>query len=374
MAHPTHALLAGAILLGCAGTGWASTQTLAYYRLGDDDPGAHPLMLGQDPTLDSGPSKLNLSRFGSPHYSDDVAKSAAIGTGSLLSMRFDAQTLDAYYRLGPVTKLTDDVGIEAWVKTTADPTAPGQSVVAYNGMPGADGFGLLRVAGPTPFGGLESAYVGKLGNTTIGFSAVPAGQWVDLALVRAGGQTTFYVDGQPDGTTTLPASAATQTFTIGASYCALCLRPVPTADYLNGLVDEVRVFSFPSGEFKPASDLLFRSQMGDANGDGRVDFSDFNILAGNFGKSGVGFAGGDFNHDGIVDFADFNLLIQNFGQVLTPVQASDVIAFGRSLAGNPAAQAAVDAFAARSAGVPEPSAIILLLFGSLAIGRRRRLI
>src|SRR5436305_5409522 len=44
----------------------------AYYRLGDDDPGAAASQLGQDPTRDSFSDGLDLTRFGAPRYSADV--------------------------------------------------------------------------------------------------------------------------------------------------------------------------------------------------------------------------------------------------------------------------------------------------------------
>lgn len=253
----SQALLSGCLVLCCVLSARAATSTIAYYRLGEDDPGAGPPTLGQDPTRDHGAGKLDLSRFGSPHYSADVAPGATAATGSTVSMQFSPQTLDAYYRLTPVTTLTDNVGIEAWVNTATDPTGVGQSVIAYDGTPGADGFGLLRVADATPFGGLSPVYVARMGATTVGFSALPAGQWVHLALVREAGTATFYVNGQASGTSSAALSAATETFSVGASYCAVCDRPIPTADYLDGLVDEVRVFSFAPGQFNAASDLLY---------------------------------------------------------------------------------------------------------------------
>jgi hypothetical protein len=57
---------------------------------------------------------------------------------------------------------------------------------------------------------------------------------------------------------------------------------------------------------------------GDANNDDRVNLSDFNIVAGNFGAVGRGVEHGDFNFDGVVNLADFNLLASNFGIILTP--------------------------------------------------------
>lgn len=259
MKRTIHALAPVVILLVLAAVTRGTTTTIAQYRLGEDDPGAGPSRPANDPTVDHGPQKLNLSRSGTPAYSGDVAPGAAASGGSTLSMQFSPKTLDAYYRLAPVTTLTDNVGIEAWVKTVSDSAASGTGVVAYDGTPGADGFGLLRVADATPFGGLSPVYVGRIGNATVGFSAVPAGDWVHLALVRSGGVTTFYVNGQAAGTSASTLDAATQTFTIGASYCAVCDRINPTADYLDGLVDDVRVFSFAPGQFSAAADLSFSS-------------------------------------------------------------------------------------------------------------------
>jgi probable HAF family extracellular repeat protein len=51
---------------------------------------------------------------------------------------------------------------------------------------------------------------------------------------------------------------------------------------------------------------------GDANGDGKVDLSDFGILKDNFG-SGTTLAEGDFNADTKVDLSDFGILKNNFG-------------------------------------------------------------
>ncbi|MFO0897485.1 MAG: Ig-like domain-containing protein [Pirellulales bacterium] len=75
--------------------------------------------------------------------------------------------------------------------------------------------------------------------------------------------------------------------------------------------------------------------VGDANGDGRVDLTDFGLLKANFG-SGTTRAKGDFNGDQKVDLTDFGILKQNFG-----VQGSRSLAQSDS-AGDLAWQAAVD--------------------------------
>ncbi len=83
---------------------------------------------------------------------------------------------------------------------------------------------------------------------------------------------------------------------------------------------------------------------GDANLDGAVDVSDFNVWNGNKFTSDAGWCGGDFNGDGSVDVSDFNLWNGN------KFQSSD------------------------AAAVPEPAGLALILFAMLPLFRsvRRR--
>ena len=61
---------------------------------------------------------------------------------------------------------------------------------------------------------------------------------------------------------------------------------------------------------------------GDANNDGTVNLSDFNVLASNFGQSPRNFAQGDFNYDGQVNLQDFNLLAARFGTSVAPAAST----------------------------------------------------
>jgi hypothetical protein len=61
---------------------------------------------------------------------------------------------------------------------------------------------------------------------------------------------------------------------------------------------------------------VFTFLRGDANGDGRVNLQDFNILAANFGQSPRDFTQGDFNYDDVVNLQDFNVLAGRFGHVV----------------------------------------------------------
>src|SRR5205807_9163132 len=63
---------------------------------------------------------------------------------------------------------------------------------------------------------------------------------------------------------------------------------------------------------------------GDADGDGRVAFSDLLILAQHYGGPGD-LTTGDFNNDHLVGFDDLLILAQNYGQS-APVTAAAAIA------------------------------------------------
>jgi hypothetical protein len=57
---------------------------------------------------------------------------------------------------------------------------------------------------------------------------------------------------------------------------------------------------------------------GDANHNGKVEITDFNILATNFGKTGMTYDQGDFDGNGKVNLLDFNILATNFGKTVAP--------------------------------------------------------
>jgi hypothetical protein len=100
------------------------------------------------------------------------------------------------------------------------------------------------------------------------------------------------------------------------------------------------------------ADALFD---GDANLDARVNLNDFNILAANFGASGVSWLMGDFTGDGNVNLADFNVLAANFGLAARtgPLGAGD--------------------WAALASAVPEPAAAWVVGLATFLARRGRRL-
>ncbi len=81
---------------------------------------------------------------------------------------------------------------------------------------------------------------------------------------------------------------------------------------------------------------------GDFDGNGTVEFADFLVLSSNFGAEVDTYGEGDVNCDGQVAFDDFLVLSSTFGQ------------------------------SAAAASVPEPNSAFLLLFGLVAIAKRRR--
>ena len=92
------------------------------------------------------------------------------------------------------------------------------------------------------------------------------------------------------------------------------------------------------------------STAGDANLDGLVNTSDFEILRQNFGQS-AGWTKGDFNIDGLIDFADFQILERNFTGGTLPPNAAEIL---------------------RAVSVPEPTTSAILFIGCALLTRRRR--
>ena len=65
-------------------------------------------------------------------------------------------------------------------------------------------------------------------------------------------------------------------------------------------------------------DLYIGNLIGDLNGDGWVNATDFAIFAGNFGMTGAEIADGDLNNDGLINAADLAIMAANFGKFLVP--------------------------------------------------------
>jgi len=96
------------------------------------------------------------------------------------------------------------------------------------------------------------------------------------------------------------------------------------------------------------------------------------VLAENFGASGK-WDQADFNYDGQTSFSDFQLLAENFGNTasLSAGQISSLQSFAQDFGDNLIANPSGQGFTL--VAVPEPASIGLLGLGALALlGRRRK--
>lgn len=213
-------------------TAFAQVTTVAYYRLGEADPGATVAAPGANPTINSA-GGVNLPRIGTPVYSASVPP----GGLSQISMSFNGTT-DAYLVGAPLSVVTDNFGIEAWVLST---TTLANAALAYNGNGASSGWGLYRIGATYQFlyGGVVQG----------GAAPVTIGTWTHLAVVRNAGVTTFYVNGAVNAV----SGAAPN---VPAGGFGIAIDPVINNEFHAGLVDEVRVFTFAPGTFV-AGNLLF---------------------------------------------------------------------------------------------------------------------
>jgi hypothetical protein len=116
---------------------------------------------------------------------------------------------------------------------------------------------------------------------------------------------------------TIPQTTGLLTYNHASNQATLLLtHQLPDGNYR--LTIQASDIANPAGV--PATDGItfdFHVLKGDANRDKRVNLSDFNILAANFGQSSRTFSTGDFNYDGQANLADFNILAGRFGQAIT---------------------------------------------------------
>jgi Concanavalin A-like lectin/glucanases superfamily len=229
----------------------------AYYRLGDDDPGAAAGNTGNDPTRDSFADQLHLARVQSPRYSADVPPFGPIP--NKLSMSFanislGGPAVPGYYgRTTSLDMVSGGVALETWVKNGGfQRVGPVEDdwLIAYNGQPNTNGFGFFL------FGGQYVARIPGVGDRVLGIADQSA--WHHLAYVYAVGTSSYYFDGKLVSQSTKDAAPLTATggFWVGG-------HSAPGADpgefLFNGWIDEVRYQSFnplAAGAFEPTSFLI----------------------------------------------------------------------------------------------------------------------
>jgi ELWxxDGT repeat protein len=122
------------------------------------------------------------------------------------------------------------------------------------------------------------------------------------------------------GTAIRPAAWS---YDAGTQRATFTFNPVdmPTGDYTATL--DGRGVRDVLGNALPRDYVLrFFVLPGDVNRDRAVNGTDFALLAGNFGKTGMTYGQGDLNGDGFVNGTDFAILAGNFGKSLAPQAVS----------------------------------------------------
>jgi len=214
---------------------------VAWYRLGENDPGAASGVAVTNTTADFAGAK-HLKQFGSPLYTSAVSPDAATQVASSLGVQLDGS--GQYLSNAIVTTAVDNFGIEAWVKPTT--VSSTYNFVAYNGNTANNGWGIAWQDG---------AFQGWYGNVILfGSGVIATGTWAHVALVRDNGSSTLYVNGV---SANIPTGFGPNAPSTGF---ALGIRPqAPTTDFFNGAIDEVRVFTFAPGQFSTNDLLLNRT-------------------------------------------------------------------------------------------------------------------
>ncbi len=262
----THSVLVGSLTqtqtLGTA------LNVLGYWQLGEDDSGAANGVAGNSSTGGRDASGLNssrnLGRNGNPVYVSPFSSNSA----STLAVSFDG--IDDGYVAGQVTTVINNFGIEAWVKPATSSTS--QQLIVHNGAPfNGDGYGLeIR----------NGRYYGEYGSSRsfdTGVTATP-GVWHHLALVRASGVTSIYIDGAEVYQSSIAAPSTPNQGSLAIGRAPNGLAP------FKGLVDDVRIFTFASGAFN-SQDLLYNESVSGSwswsysTGDGPAQSQDVTITA-----------------------------------------------------------------------------------------------
>lgn len=211
----------------------------SYWRMGENDTRDAPGNAVTNATDSAGSRHLTV--FGPTLYWGDVSAAAVDHTASWLSVNFNFTGSGAYGIGSLVSNLQDNFGVEAWVKPSS---VSGSQMIVYNGHTGTSGWGIFIN---------NSTYSVLFGGRVVfGSAPATANVWTHLALVRNSGLSTFYVNGAPAGTSPVIPGLPTGNFAIAAP------PQNPVTDFFAGPIDEVRVFTFPGGQFS-TNDLLLNA-------------------------------------------------------------------------------------------------------------------
>jgi hypothetical protein len=130
-----------------------------------------------------------------------------------------------------------------------------------------------------------------------------------------------------DNGQTANTSGATASYDVATRNFKLSIPPavlasLPSGNYRAKLIAGTVADAFGNA-LASSFTFDFSLLVGDANGDGQVDSSDFMLMSQNFGDTGgASLFQGDVNFDGTVNALDFNTLATNYGQGSTAAGAS----------------------------------------------------
>lgn len=222
-------------------TSSSAVTPVAWYRLGENDPGAASGSAVTNTTSDSVGGN-HLKQFGSPLCTSAVSTDAITQVASSLGVQLNGT--GQYFSNAVLTTAVNNFGIEAWVRPNA--VSSTCNFVSYNGNTANNGWGIAW---------RDGAFQGWFGNVILfGSGVVTPGTWAHVALVRDNGSSTLYLNGTPVSSPTGFGPAAPTTG------LAFGIRPqTPTTEFFNGAIDEVRVFTFSPGQFSTNDLLLNRA-------------------------------------------------------------------------------------------------------------------
>ena len=202
------------------------------------------------------------------------------------------------------------------------------------------GGGTLSFAAPATYTGPTSIQSGDLtigpGGTINGTTAlaIAAGAALNLTNTAVGNGVVIDYGSGGSPNSTIQSYIASGAITAPTGYA------VGYADGADGVVS-----GLSSGQEK-----IMATLPGDANLEGKVNFTDFQILLANYGKNNASWDQGDFNYDGTVNFTDFQMLLANYGKSLS---SSSTVAVA-------------------TAATPEPATIMVFAIGAVAFLARRK--
>jgi len=207
----------------------AAITVLSHWRMGDGDPG-----VGQSVDIVGG----NTMSLTGPTYAQSASSAALAHCGSVYSVHF----LSATYGTANPFNNSDNFGLEFWVNPAG---TSGTQALVYSGNSLFEGWGIYLING---------AYVGRIAQNNVGSGTATAGQWTHLALVRTNGTAVLFVNGVVSGS----SSTASPLVPVGNPLRVAGNSFSPTTESAPGYIDEVRVFTFATGQFS-TNDLLLNA-------------------------------------------------------------------------------------------------------------------